>query len=125
MVFLDMVGVYFKESYLVTRSWREDGIFFLILLLALLIFAYKERIGKYILSIWLSIWFIAQFFNHEWYTIMGGGQGKIRYFEGAIKWVDSKSIYIPDVYHTILHILILISLITTLAYCIKPSSNKD
>ena len=28
--FLDMTGVYFEESYLVTRSYKEDGIFFVI-----------------------------------------------------------------------------------------------
>ena len=28
--FLDMIGIYFSDSYLVTRSYKEDGIFFLI-----------------------------------------------------------------------------------------------
>ncbi len=122
--FLDMVGVYFKESYLVTRSWKEDGIFFLIFLLALLVFVYKERIGKYILSAWLSIWLITQFFSHEWFTIIGGGEGKIRYFKDSIKLIDYKSRYIPDVYHIILHILILISLVMTISYCTKSIDRK-
>lgn len=26
--FLDMTGVYFKDSYLVTRSYIDDGLFF-------------------------------------------------------------------------------------------------
>lgn len=34
----------------------------------------------------------------------------------AIKVIDSESVYIPDVYHLILHILIIIALVTTICY---------
>ena len=27
--FLDMTGIYFRNTYLVTRSYKDDGIFFL------------------------------------------------------------------------------------------------
>lgn len=117
--FLDMIGIYFGKKYLVTRSYREDGIYFVIFLLAFLLFLFKERAGKYVLSAWLSIWLFAQFFSHEWFTIFGGGEGKIRYFENAIKFIYSDSRYIPDVYHTILHIFILAALVTTLCYRTK------
>lgn len=117
--FLDMIGVYFEDSYLVTRSWREDGIFFVISLIALFVFLLKENIGKYILIAWQSLWLISQFISHEWYTIVGGGEGKIHFFEGSIKLLNSGSRYIPDVYHIILHILILVALITTIIYAIK------
>lgn len=114
--FLDMVGLYFGELYLVTRSWKEDGIFFLIFLISLLLFIFKEQVGKYILTIWLGIWLVAQFLSHELFTIIGGGEGKMRYFEGAVKLINSNTLYIPDLYHIILHVLILIALITTLLY---------
>ena len=114
--FLDMVGLYFGEFYLVTRSWKEDGIFFLISLISLLLFIFKERVGKYILTIWLGIWLAIQFFSHELFTIIGGGEGKVRYFEGSIKLINSNILYIPDLYHIILHVLILIALVTTLIY---------
>ena len=116
MVFLDMVGLYFGELYLVTRSWKDDGIFFLIFLISLLLFIFKERVGRYILTIWLSIWLVTQFLSHELFTIIGGGEGKIRYFEGSIKLINSDILYIPDLYHIILHVLILIALVTTLLY---------
>ena len=116
--FLDMVGVYFGELYLVTRSWRDDGIFFLIFLISLLLFIFKERVGKYILAIWLGIWLVTQLLSHELFTIIGGGEGKIRYFEGSIKLINSNTLYIPDLYHIILHVLILIALVTTLLYSI-------
>lgn len=114
--FLDMVGLYFGELYLVTRSWKDDGIFFLIFLISLLLFIFKERVGRYILTIWLSIWLVTQFLSHELFTIIGGGEGKIRYFEGSIKLINSDILYIPYLYHIILHVLILIALVTTLLY---------
>ncbi|HWT75292.1 MAG TPA: hypothetical protein VN258_11340 [Mobilitalea sp.] len=123
--FLDMVGIYFDNEYLVTRSWRDDGIYFVIFLIAFLTYIFKEQIGKYILSVWLSIWLITQFLSHEWFTIVGNGQRKIEYFKNALKWTECETRYIPDVYHTILHILILLALITSLIYVIKQRMKKS
>ena len=47
---------------------------------------------------------------------MGSLEDKIKYFSGAIKWIEIDGRYIPDVYHTILHILILAVVITTALY---------
>ena len=119
--FLDMVGVYFGDKYLVTRSYKEDGIFMIIPLVAFLLFIFKERVGKYVLLVWLSVWFVFQFLSHEWYTIFGSGvmgsvEGKIRFFKDAIRFVESDTRYITDAYHTILHILLIIAIFTTAAY---------
>ncbi len=120
--FLDMIGVYFPNSYLVTRAWREDGIFFLIFLVSFILYIYFEKVGKYILSVWLTMWLVAQFLSHEYYTIFGGGERKIKYFEGAIKLIESETIYIPDIYHIILHILLIVSLVSTVKYIVKSTS---
>lgn len=119
--FLDMTGVYFSNSYLVTRSYKDDGLFFLIYLVAMILFIFKEKIGKWAVWVWTSLWFVIQFLCHEWYTIfskgvMGSFEDKIKYFSGAIKWLEIDGRYIPDVYHTILHILILAVVITTALY---------
>lgn len=119
--FLDMTGVYFSDSYLVTRSYKDDGIYFLIYLVTVMLFILKERVGKWAVAVWTSIWFAIQFLCHEWYTIFGKGimgtlDGKIRYFSGAVKWLEIEGRYIPDVYHTILHILILTVVITSVIY---------
>ena len=119
--FLDMTGVYFSHSYLVTRSYKDDGLFFLIYLVAMILFIFKEKIGKWAVWVWTSLWFVIQFLCHEWYTIfskgvMGSLEDKIKYFSGAIKWIEIDGRYIPDVYHTILHILILAVVITTALY---------
>ena len=119
--FLDMTGVYFSNSYLVTRSYKDDGLFFLIYLVVMILFIFKEKIGKWAVWVWTSLWFVIQFLCHEWYTIfskgvMGSLEDKIKYFSGAIKWIEIDGRYIPDVYHTILHILILAVVITTALY---------
>lgn len=61
--FLAMTGVYFEDKYLVTTSYKEEWIFMLIPLIAFIFFIFKENIGRYILTTWLSIWFITQFFK--------------------------------------------------------------
>lgn len=122
--FLAMTGLYFGDNCLVTKSYKNDGIFFLIYLATIIFFAVKESIGKWLSVGWLSMWFLIQFICHEWYTIfndgfMGSLQNKIEYFAGTMQWIRIEGKYIPDIYHTILHILILFTLISTLMYTVK------
>ena len=121
--FLDMTGLTFKTNYLVTQSFMDDGIFFIIYLIVFLLFIFKERIGKYLLNIWLFLWFLTQFLSHWYFTITGTGLSKIEYFKGSIKLIDSNSRYIPDFYHIVLHILILVSFITLNVYIKKNKEN--
>lgn len=121
--FLDMIGVYFENTYLVTRSWKEDGIFMVIFVVALLLFLFKEKIGRYILIGWQSMWLITQFISHEYYTIFGGGEAKIHYFSGSVKLFSTDNRYIPDLYHIVLHIFIVIALISTILY-VKSNKKK-
>ncbi len=122
--FLDMVGISISGHILVTRSYRDDGIFFLIFLILFIWYISKDKIGKYFLTGWLFMWFSAQFLSHWHFTIFGPAQGKINYFVGTIKLISSSNIYIPDLYHIILHILILISLINMIIYCIASIESK-
>lgn len=123
--FLDMIGIYFENCYLVSRAWKEDGIFFLIYLLAFLLFIFYDKVGKYILSIWLTIWLIAQFFAHEYLTIVGGGENKSKYFKDSIKIFTSQDRYYPDLYHTILHMLIFFSLFFTLSFILNQKTSNN
>ena len=63
------------------------------------------------------MWFIAQLLSHWYFTIFGPSVGKINYFANTIKLINSADIYIPDLYHIILHILIFIALINMIRYC--------
>lgn len=51
---------------------------------------------------------------------MGSTEGKIKYFKDAIRIFSSDTVYIPDFYHIILHVLIIVTFISTMIY----SSNK-
>ncbi len=128
--FLAMTGVYFKDSYLVKRSYEDDWIFMMIPVIIFILFIFKEKLGKFILLSWLSLWFIIQFLSHEWYTIFGSGfmgtkEGKIEYFKDAIKFINSETVYIPDVYHIILHLLIIVAIATTAIYVFDKSNNSS
>ena len=101
--FLDMTGFYFEDKCLVVRSYKDDGIFFFVYLVAIILFIVKEKIGKWFVIGWLTMWFITQFICHEWYTIFNGGfmgalEGKIKYFSGTMQWLSIQGRYIPDVY---------------------------
>lgn len=117
--FLDMVGVSIKGHILVTRSYLEDGVYFLIFLVLLTWFIIKERNGKFLLTGWLFMWFLAQFFSHWYYTLFGPHDGKRSFFAETIKLIPSSEIYVPDLYHIVLQALILISLINMIIYCKK------
>ena len=124
--FLDMTGVYFTDGYLVTRSYKEDGIFFLIYLAAVVLFIIRDKIGKWAVLIWSVIWFITQFMNHELVTITGNNsEGKMRYFEGALKWLDIEGVYVPDVYHTELHVLILAVIVVGVIYVMRSKKRRN
>ena len=123
--FLDMTGVYFKAGYLVTRSYIDDGLFFVIYLATVVLFLIKDKIGKWVVLGWSVIWFIAQFMSHEFVTITGNGyENKTHYFEGALKWLEIDGVYVPDVYHTVLHILILAVIVTGAVYVFQRKSKK-
>ena len=122
--FLNMTGVYFGDACLVTRSYKDDGIFFLIYLMTVILFVVKEKIGKWAVIIWTSMWFITQFISHEWYTIFNDGfmgtlESKTDTFSGTMHWLKIEGRYIPDIYHTVLHVLILLVLVSTSTYAAK------
>lgn len=128
--FLDMTGLYLGNGCLVSRAYKEDGLFFIIYLAAIVLFLVKEKIGKWTLLAWLLLWFTAQFLNHEWYTIfnsgfMGTAQGKIRYFSDTIKWLTIEGRYVPDIYHSVLHILLIAAIISTIAYIIRTGKRTS
>lgn len=124
-----MTVLRFGDNQLVSMSYKDDGIFFLIYFIAAVLFIVKEQIGKWFVIVWLAIWFAIQFICHEWYTIFNDGfmgtlERKIEYFSGTIQWLQIEGKYIPDVYHTILHILILCALISTIVYSTKSTKKK-
>lgn len=77
-----------------------------------------EPIGKWVLFVELALWLIEQFFCHEYFTIFGSSSKKLRgyneCFDGTVKLFPvSETRIIPDLYHIVLHLLILADLVLT------------
>ena len=77
-----------------------------------------EPIGKWVLFVELALWLIEQFFCHEHFTIFGSSSKKLRgyneCFDGTVKLFPvSETRLIPDLYHIVLHLLILADLVLT------------
>jgi len=122
--FLDMIGASIAGKVLVTRSWQDDGTFFLLYIAAFICFLFKGKSGRIVLTVFLFLWLGLQTYFHWFFTIFGPWEGKIRYFSDTIKLFKSDIIYIPDLYHIILHVLILCALISTIRYTsISDNSN--
>lgn len=49
--FLDMVGVSFGKNHLVTQSYKDDGVFFLVYFATVVLFIAKDEIGKWLVII--------------------------------------------------------------------------
>lgn len=122
--FLDMTGLYFGDVYLVARSYADDWIFLLAYAICLLSFFLFEKVGKYVLDVWLFLWFMTQFFFHWLFTFNGRGAEKIEYFSGSIKLIEIQNVYIPDLYHIVLHVLILLSLLLLNIYIFQSRKKR-
>lgn len=77
-----------------------------------------EPIGKWVLLVELALWLVEQFFCHEYFTIFGSSSRKLKgyneCFEGTVKLFPvSETRLIPDLYHIVLHLLILADLVLT------------
>ena len=75
--------------------------------------------GKWILFGILLLWFIVQFMCHWYFTIFGASETKLKgyneCFREAVRiFPESDTRLIPDLYHIILHLLILVNLILCL-----------
>ena len=77
-----------------------------------------EPMGKWVLLVELALWLVEQFFCHEYFTIFGSSSKKLKgynaCFEGTVKLFPvSETRLIPDLYHIVLHLLILADLVLT------------
>ena len=84
--------------------------------IGLLSFYFFQPIGKWVLLFVLVFWFVVQFFCHWYYTIFGASQKKLNGYNECFKHTihivpASEKWLVPDLYHIILHILILVNII--------------
>ena len=87
--------------------------------LALAAFYCFPQAGKWVLFGVLLLWFAVQFMCHWYYTIFGASERKLQGYNDCFR--DSVRIFpmsdkrlIPDLYHIVLHILILVNMVLCL-----------
>lgn len=114
--FLDMVGVWWQDYVLVTRSYSTDGVFFVVMFVGFLLFLFWKKYGVIILALLLGMWLMLQAYFHWYFTLFGPSQGKMNYFKDTIKLFSVPNRYIPDLYHIVLHVLIVYTLYHVLTY---------
>ena len=119
--FLSMIGLKIGDKYLVTGTFEEEWLFMLIPTITFVLMLVTKNVGRNIHLIWLAGWFVTQFLSYEWYTLFGRGfmgemDKKIAYFSECIQLINVDGRYVPDVYHIVLHILIIIAFVVTLLY---------
>ena len=84
----------------------------------MLLFWLIPTVGKWWLLTVLTAWFILQFFCHWYYTLFGASEKKLQGYNACFKNTihlipASEKRLIPDLYHMILHLLILLNLVLT------------
>ncbi len=77
--------------------------------------------GRWILLAVLMFWMVVQFFCHWYYTIFGASPEKLegynQCFEGTVRiFPVSNTRLIPDLYHIVLHILIIANIVGCFVY---------
>ena len=127
---MGMLGFSIGNHVLVQEAWFEiDGIWNLIFVGLLILFVVREKYGKYPLSAFLLIWIIAQFRVHWYYTIFGATLERIesynRYYSNTLNLIPSSDIrIIPDLWHIVLHLFVIVASVITISYCLKVSREK-
>lgn len=107
-----------KNRILVDGMGIKSAEFIMLCLFSIgLIFNYSlHNAGKWVLFAVLVFWIVVQFFCHWYYTIFGASERKIagynRCFQNTIHVIPMSSTrLIPDLYHMVLHTLILINIV--------------
>ncbi|ERJ13190.1 hypothetical protein [Haloplasma contractile] len=125
----DMTGLAIGNILLVEQAIKSDGFWWFIFIVAILLFIVKEKAGKYVLSIFILLWAIIQYFSHWNYTLFGVSDEKLqsynKYFKETHQLIPSKeTILVPDLYHIILHVLIVINLILLTVFVLRKNNTS-
>lgn len=84
--------------------------------MGIVLFWVFPAVGEWWLLVVLTAWFIIQFFCHWYYTLFGASEKKLKGYNECFKNTvhvipASDKRLIPDLYHMILHLLILTNIV--------------
>ena len=120
--FLGCVTTYRIGKHLLVEGMGIKSAEFVMLCLysiGLILYHCIQPAGRWILLALLVLWFIVQFFCHWYYTIFDASEQKLKgynkCFRDAVRLFPmSEKRLIPDLYHIVLHVLILVNIIMCL-----------
>ena len=120
--FLGCVTTYRIGKHLLVEGMGIKSAEFVMLCLysiGLIMYHCVQPAGKWILLTLLVLWFIVQFFCHWYYTIFDASEQKLKgyneCFRDAVRLFPmNEKRLIPDLYHIVLHVLILVNIIMCL-----------
>lgn len=107
----------FGKHILVEGVGIKSAEFFMLCLFitGVIMFWVVPSLGKWFLLGVLVFWFVVQFFCHWYYTLFGASEKKLKGYNDCFKNTvhlipASETKLIPDLYHIILHLLILLNI---------------
>lgn len=88
------------------------------------LFAAVPAVGKWWLLAVLAAWLVIQFFCHWYYTLFGASEKKLKGYNACFRNTvhlipASDTRLIPDLYHMILHLLILWNLVLVICAIVR------
>jgi hypothetical protein len=121
--FLGCVTTYrIGKVLLVEGVGIKSAEFFMLCLFSFGLVSYHlfQSVGKWILLTILVLWFIVQFLCHWYYTIFGASETKLKGYNDCFRdtirlFPMSEKRLVPDLYHIILHVLIVFNIIFCLS----------
>ena len=120
--FLGCTTTYKFGKYTLVEGMGVKSAEFIMLCLysmGLILYYIIQPAGKWILLAILIFWLVVQFFCHWYYTIFGASESKLKgyndcFYNTVRIFPMSKTRLVPDLYHIVLHTLILLNIIICL-----------
>ena len=124
---LDIVGVKIGNFYLVESAIKDepiDIIWWVIFLICFIIFIVKDKVGKYVLLSFVSLWCLIQ------YSMYFKSPKRIESYNGFFKETNhiispSNNFLIKDTYHIFLDLFLFVVLISLIIFIVKSKRSQN
>ena len=122
----DITGLRIGHTKLVTSAFIDepiDFVFWLVFVGSIVLFILKDKIGKYVIAVFVFIWGAIQF--SIYFNSKSGIESYNQFFSDTHHIIAaSESFIVKDTYHLILDILIFLAFVSTIVYIILKLKRK-
>ena len=120
--FLGCITTYKFGKYTLVEGMGVKSAEFVMLCLysvGLILYYILQPAGKWMLLAIMIFWLVVQFFCHWYYTIFGASESKLKGYNDCFRntirvFPMNETKLVPDLYHIVLHTLILLNLFVCL-----------